>query len=134
MIKILFNPKRAERHPFEMFLIGLFYSSLSIILSLWVFPEHASLFMVFFTVISCIYIVQGAIKREESKDLDYKSEKWVLKSHIKTLKFFLALFLGFVFSFTLWAFLLPQIQSEIPIFLVWPIIWTEVLQEMVVVP
>ncbi|MDP2925171.1 MAG: hypothetical protein Q8N99_06730, partial [Nanoarchaeota archaeon] len=78
MFNILFNPKKAERHPLEMMLIAIFYSSISILLSIWIFPEHSSLIMVFFTVLSCVYIVQKAIKIEEDKERSYKSELWIL--------------------------------------------------------
>jgi uncharacterized membrane protein SpoIIM required for sporulation len=108
MFQIIFNPKRAERHPFEMMIIGFFYSSLSLILGAWIFPEYSSLVMVFFTVISCLYVVQGAIRIEEEKELDVKSEKWVLREHYKALSFFLFLFLGFVFAFAFWSFILPS--------------------------
>ncbi len=107
MYNILFNPKKAERHPIEMMLVGFFYASLSILLSVWIFPEHSSLVMVFLTVLSCLYVVQGAVKREESNELDYKDEGWLLKHHWKVLVLFMFLFLGFVFAFSFWTFVLP---------------------------
>jgi uncharacterized membrane protein SpoIIM required for sporulation len=112
MLKILFNPKKAERHPFEMILVGFFYASISILLGAWVFPDQASLVMVFFTVLSCLYVIQGALRLEENKDRDYKSEKWVLKEHTKLLFFLLCLFLGFVFAFSFWTLVLPESQVE----------------------
>lgn len=107
MFKILFNPKRAERRPIEMMLIGIFYSSISIFLAAWIFPQYASLVMVFLTVMSCIYIIQGAIKIEETKDRRNKTEAWRLKEHSKLLVFLLFLFIGFVISFSFWSFVLP---------------------------
>ena len=108
MFNILFNPKKAQRHPLEMMLIGFFYTSISIFLGAWIFPEYASLTIVFFTVFSCLYVIQGAIKREEIKENNYKSEKWLLKHHSRTIIFLLFLFLGFVFAFTFWTIVLPQ--------------------------
>jgi len=107
MFKLLFNPRKAERRPIEMMLIGIFYSSLSILISSWIFPDYASLIMVFFTVISCLYVVQGAMKLEEDKELDYKTEKWLLKEHFRILGFLLFLFIGFVISFAFWTLVLP---------------------------
>ncbi len=108
MFKILFSPKRAERHPFEMMLIAIFYSSISIILSIWIFPEYSSLVMVFFTVLSCIYVIQGAFKAEEIKGKRAKSEGWLLKQHLRLLVLLLFLFIGFVISFSSWSFFLPN--------------------------
>jgi stage II sporulation protein M len=107
MFKILFSAKKAERHPFEMFFVGFFYSSLSLLLSSWIFPGYTSLTMVFFTVISSIYVFQVAIRMEEKKEKDEISEKWLLRHHIKPLSFLLFLFIGFVFSFAFWSFFLP---------------------------
>lgn len=108
MLDLLFNPARAERHPLEIFIIAAFYSSLSIILGLWIFKESTSLAIVFLTVLSCLYVVQGAIKMEEKKEKNYESESWMIKEHKSIAILILALFLGFTFSFTLWTFFLPQ--------------------------
>ncbi|MBD3253220.1 hypothetical protein GF386_05790 [Candidatus Pacearchaeota archaeon] len=107
MWNVLFNPSLAERHPFTMMIIGIFYSSVSILLSGWIFPEYASLIMVFFSVMSCLYVVQGAIRIEENKEFDFKGEGWLLREHLKILYFFFFLFIGFVVSFSFWTFILP---------------------------
>ena len=107
MFNLLFNPKKARRHPLEMLFIGMFYSTLSILLSIWIFPEYSSIVMVFFTVISCLYVVQGAIKLEEGKEFEYKSEVWLLREHARTIEFLLMLFFGFVFSYVFWTIVLP---------------------------
>ena len=43
MLEMLINPKRAQKRSWEMFLIGLVYGSLSIILVNWIFGEDAVL-------------------------------------------------------------------------------------------
>ncbi len=113
MFKLLFSPKRAQRHPFEMMLIAIFYSSVSIILSLWIFPEQASIVMVFFTVLSIIYVVQGTFKIEETKNRKKVGEEKLLKQHLKVLVFMLFLFIGFVISFSFWTFVLPPEKAAI---------------------
>lgn len=109
MLKILFSPKRAERHPFEMMLIAVVYSSIAIWLSYFIFPQYSSIVMVFFTVLSCIYVLQGAFKREEGKDKKNIAEEKLLRSHLRLLVLMLFLFIGFVISFSVWAFVLPYI-------------------------
>ncbi len=111
MLDLLFNPQRAERHPFEIFLIAAFYSSLSIILGLWIFKESTSLAIIFLTTLSCLYVVQGAIKMEEKKEKNWNSESWLLKEHKSIAILILALFIGFTFSSAMWAFFLPQETS-----------------------
>lgn len=107
---ILFNPKKAERHPLEFMFIAIFYSSLSVLIGGWIFPEYSSIIIIALSGFSCLYVVQGAIKAEESKERDYKSEKWLLKRHETTIKFLLFLFIGFTVSFALWTFFLPAEQ------------------------
>jgi stage II sporulation protein M len=113
MFNILFNPKKAERHPLEMMIIGIIYSSISILLASIIFLDYATLVMVFFTVLSCFYVIQSAIKLEEKKAKDYKSERWVLSEHFKLINLFLFLFLGFVISFCFWTIVLPQEKVDI---------------------
>lgn len=112
MLDLLFNPQRACRHPFEIFIIATFYSSLSVVLGLWIFKESTSLAIVFLTTLSCLYVVQGAIKMEEKKEKNWNSERWLLKEHKPIAVLILALFIGFTFSFALWAFFLPSETSS----------------------
>ncbi len=108
MFKLIFNPQKAKRHPFETMFLGFFYSSLSILFSLWIFPEYSSIAMIFLTVFSCLYLIQSAIKIEEEKEKESKEEKWLLKEHSKLLYLLLSIFIGFTISFTLWSFVLPS--------------------------
>ncbi|MBW2989859.1 stage II sporulation protein M [Candidatus Woesearchaeota archaeon] len=107
VVESLLNPFKAERKPWEMFFIGMFYSSLAVILSLWIFKSHASLVMVFLTVTACVPIMYGTMKLEEKKDMSINDEKLLIKEHGKALSFFIYLFLGITISFTLWYIFLP---------------------------
>lgn len=114
VIESLVNPFKAERDPWEMFFVGMFYSSIAVLLSLWVFKPHASLVMVFLTVIACVPLMYGTIKLEEKKDLEIKEEKILIKEHGRALSFFIFLFLGITISFTLWyVFLPPDITQSL---------------------
>jgi len=106
MLDLLFNTQKAEKKPFEIAILAIFYSSLSVLLGLWVFGLSTSLAIVFLSTLSCTYIIQNAIKIEEKKEKDYNSEKWILKQHKGIVILILALFLGFVISFSLWSIFL----------------------------
>jgi uncharacterized membrane protein SpoIIM required for sporulation len=110
---VLLSPKKARRHPFEIIFVGFFYTTISLFLSFWIFPDYASLLMVFLTAISCIYIVQGILIVEEDEEENTRSEQSTLSEHFKTLWFFLLLFLGFLFAFVFWTIVLPNTTSEI---------------------
>lgn len=109
----LFNPKKARRHPGEMFFVGFFYTSLSVLLSMWIFPEYASITSIFLTVLSSLYIVQGTIINEQKKETIYFSEERLLKRHIKVILLLLFLFLGFLMAFFFWKLILPETSSSI---------------------
>ncbi len=107
VLESLIGVKTAERKPWEMFFIGLVYSSIAVFLGLWIFREEASLVTVFLTVMVTLPLMYKVIKTESDKDLIIKKESKLLKEHKPALKFFTYLFLGFVISFTLWYLFLP---------------------------
>lgn len=114
VLESLISPVKAEKRPWEMFFIGLLYSSVAVIISLFLFREYASLIMIFFTVAASIPIIYRTIKLEERKDLLIHSEKVLIKEHGKALAFFMFLFLGFVVSFSIWYIFLPaEISSKL---------------------
>ena len=70
VLESLLNPLSAEKRPWEMFFIGFAYSSVAILLSLWIFRDQTSLIMVFLTVMASLPIVYNTMKLEEGKDLE----------------------------------------------------------------
>ncbi len=113
VFEALVNPLSAEKRPWEMFFIGMIYSSLAIVLSLYIFKEYASLVMIFLTVLASIPILYAAARIEEKKDLVIESKFLLLKEHSKALSFFMFLFVGFVVSFSLWYVFLPDDTTTI---------------------
>ena len=75
VLESMLFPMKAEKKPWEMFFIGMLYSTIAVFLSLWIFEKQSSFVMVFFTVLACVPIVYNTMKFEESKDLKYDSEK-----------------------------------------------------------
>lgn len=107
VLESLITPKGAERHPLTLFLFGLLYSSIAIFLGLWIFRDQASLVVVFLTVFACIPLMVRTMKYEEKKDLILKKEVSMLVHHKKVINYFIFLFLGIVFGYSLWFLLLP---------------------------
>lgn len=105
---LIFNPKKARRHPLEIIILAFFYASISLLLSLWIFPAYSSLTMIFLSVISCLYLLQGIFIQEEKKEKNSNEERKILKVHFRTLLFFISLFLGFLFAFVFWTMILPS--------------------------
>ncbi len=108
VIESLISPFKAERNPYELFFYGFFYSSISILLSLWIFRDHSSLLMVFLTVMACMPLLYNTMKNEERKDTVFKSELKLLKEHGKTIEFLLFLFVGITAGYVFWYLFLPD--------------------------
>lgn len=108
VLEMLMSPKKAERKPWEMFFIGLFYASIAIFLSNWIFQKYASLVMVFLTVLAPLFLIQNTLMFEEEKDKEISSEIILLKEHGKALSYFMFLFMGFVIAYAFWYLVLPS--------------------------
>ncbi|MEK6941064.1 MAG: stage II sporulation protein M [Nanoarchaeota archaeon] len=104
--------KESDRSMKELFLYGVLYASIAVILGLWIFHDQASLIMVFLTVFAAIPLMYTSIKSEERKSEVILEEKRLLKFHSKAITFFMALFLGILIAFVIWYSLLPSDQVE----------------------
>src|SRR3990172_4852229 len=96
VLEALISPLKAEREPWEMFFLGILYSSIGLLLGLWVFKSQVSLVMVFFTVLASIILFYNTIKYEEKKSYELNTEIKILRQHGRALSFFMFLFFGFV--------------------------------------
>ncbi|MBI3334402.1 stage II sporulation protein M [Candidatus Pacearchaeota archaeon] len=117
MLEMLINPWKAERHPWELFFIGAFYASLSILLSEWVFSQdavlskYAGVLVVTFTVMFSMPFIYYTIKLEEKRILPMRGAWALLKEHRRAVYAFMFLFLGFVVAFSFWYVALSSTQS-----------------------
>jgi uncharacterized membrane protein SpoIIM required for sporulation len=114
MLELFIKPKRAERKPWEMFFIGLLYSSISILLVSFVFSkdsvlsQYSGILVVTFTVLCTLPFMYYIIKLEEGKDVEISAEGKLIKEHSKALKALIWLFLGLVVGFSFWYLILPN--------------------------
>ncbi len=108
VLESLLNPFVVKKKPWEMFLVGVLYSFVSLFLAYISFPEHAGLLMVFFIVMSSIPLVYNAIKNEEQLDLEIHNEWILLREHAKLLLFLLHFFVGVVITLAVLYVLLPS--------------------------
>lgn len=114
MLELLINPKKAERKPWEMFLVGLFYGTLSVLLVSWIFSKdpvlakHSGILVVTFTVMFSLPFMYYTIKLEEKRVSQRIGTLALLEEHRHALYAFLWLFLGFVISFAFWHIMMPD--------------------------
>lgn len=106
MLEMILNPKRSERRPWELFFVGLFYASLSIVLATWIFSsdlvlmKYSGVFIVTFAVMFSMPYIYYTIRIEEEKDREIENSYKLLREHSKAIHCFLWLFLGFIIAFS----------------------------------
>ncbi|MEK6807873.1 MAG: stage II sporulation protein M [Nanoarchaeota archaeon] len=106
VLESIISVKKAERKPADMLLLGFVYSSIAILLALWLFPGQASATAVLFTTIAMLPLMLNVILFEEKKE--ERAEKISFRTHRQAIPFFIFLFLGLLLSFTLWYVILPD--------------------------
>jgi len=118
MIELLMKPKKAERRPWEMFFVGMFWASVSLLLVTFVFgkdsilKEGSGLLIVIFTVISCLPFMYYIIKLEEGKDIAINDSGKLIKEHSKAIRALMWLFFGFVVALAFWYIVLPESAGQ----------------------
>ncbi|MCD4666276.1 stage II sporulation protein M [archaeon] len=113
VLESLTNPKEAERKPLKMIIYGFIFASIAVILSLWIFKSQSSMVMVLITVITTIPLMYNTMKLEEFKAHIMKKEKILMREHLKALKFFIYLFLGFTIAYSVWFVFLPAETTQV---------------------
>lgn len=108
MFEMLINPQRAEQRPWELFFIGAFYATVSLLLTKGIFgkdpvlSKYSGILVVTFCVMFSIPFIYSALKNEEEKDLKTEGFARLIKEHGKALLYFMFLFMGFVVAFSFW--------------------------------
>jgi len=119
MLETIINPKKAERKPWEMFLVGFVYAAISVLIANFLFmknpalEQYSSLFIICFTVILSLPFMYYIIKLEEKKEERMHNEKTLIKEHGKALMALIFLFLGFVVAFSVLYSVLPAHQANV---------------------
>jgi len=122
MLEMLINPKKAERRPWEMFFVGAFYASVSILLVKWMFAQDfvlsnsSDILIVTFTVMFSMPFIYYTIKLEEKRVSATTGTFKLLEEHRKAIYVFMFLFMGFVIAFSFWSIVFnndPIFKSQI---------------------
>jgi uncharacterized membrane protein SpoIIM required for sporulation len=110
MLELLVFPKEGEKKPWELFLVGLLYASLSFILVHIIFSgdivlsKYSGLLVAVFAALFSIIFVHYSMRLDEEEDLvdDEKDDIKSIMREWRILSMFLWLFLGFIVAFSFW--------------------------------
>jgi uncharacterized membrane protein SpoIIM required for sporulation len=111
MLESLIKIKEAERKPWKMFLIGLVYASLSLLIVHFLFPNDPlanGVTVVAFCVMFSLPFLYYMIKKEEKEDEKIDGFLHVWKVHSDAIFAFMWLFLGFIIAFSFWNIVLQN--------------------------
>jgi uncharacterized membrane protein SpoIIM required for sporulation len=114
MLESLINPKRAEKGPWKMLLIGILYASLSLLLVELFFgkdpvlSKFSGMLVVTFCVMFSLPFMYYIIKKEEKSDEDIEGLVHVWKVHKDAIFALLWLFVGFIIAFAFWFIVLQN--------------------------
>jgi len=117
MLERLINPKQGEKHPWELFFVGAFYASLSILLVNWIFSQdsvlskRSGILVVIFVVMFSTPFIYYTLRLEESRITRSKGSLNLIWEHRRALYAFMFLFLGFVVAFAVWYSILPTTDT-----------------------
>src|SRR3989344_1481636 len=117
MLEMLIRAKNAERRPWEMFFIGAFYASVSVLLVTWIFSQDSVLvkssgmLVVLFTVLFSLPFVYYTLRLEEKRIGKNKGSIQLIKDHRRAIYAFLWLFVGFTVAFAFWYSVLPTTDA-----------------------
>ncbi|MDD5417760.1 MAG: stage II sporulation protein M [Candidatus Nanoarchaeia archaeon] len=115
VLESLLSPSKAKNNPWALFFLGIVYSSVAILLSLWVFPNAVSLSSVFLTTIASIPLIVAVLRKEAADtEEDVKKKKYfIIGEHMDIFRIFTCIFMGFLVSYILWASFTPEPLFEI---------------------
>lgn len=114
MLELLINPKRAEKRPWEMAVIGLLFGIIAMFAADKIFAsdpvlsQYATIFVILFSVILTLPYIYYTIKYEERKDVTMDNEMKLLGEHSKAIFAFIWLFIGFVLAFSIYYIVMPE--------------------------
>lgn len=113
VLEAMVSPKKAERNPPFIILLGFLFVTVSVWLTTAVLDlEPKSLLMIMFVVIPALPFTLALFQADEEQ---LEQEKVLgsrtLAKHFSTLIVLLALFLGLIIGFAFWYLALPQDQS-----------------------
>ena len=96
------------KKPLHLFLTGVFFSSVSVLVSAALFSHAASMVVVAFMTLPLVYIFTGMLRGEAAHETASHEFKDLLAENLDLAKIYLYLFLGMVVGISIWFAILPK--------------------------
>lgn len=99
-MEAMISSESAIDKPWLIFLIGILYGVLSVVLATVIFNDYIGLVVVTITVLFSLPLVYTIMKREAYKGIEITDRGSLLKEHKKAIRTFMLLFMGLTIAFT----------------------------------
>lgn len=96
------------KKPFHLFLTGVFFSSVAVMISAALFSHAPSMVVVAFMTLPLVYIFTGILRSEAIHESRAHTLKDLLMENMDLARTYLYLFLGMVVGVSVWFVILPQ--------------------------
>ena len=96
------------KKPLHLFLTGVFFSSVAVMISAGLFSHSPSMVVVAFMTLPLVYIFTGILRSEAMHESRANNLKDLLIENMDLAKIYLYLFLGMVVGIAMWFVILPQ--------------------------
>ena len=106
--KVLYDPKEAEGHPFEVFFVSFVYALVGSGVALIISSTFASILLVLLTLVALLpmYYRVTVLEAKRTENIKLKEFK-LLRAHVGSAKFFAMLFFGLLAGFFAWFIFSP---------------------------
>jgi len=108
VLESLVSPKEAENHPLDMLIFGFVVATTGVWLAYYIFPQGASAWFLFFTVMSLVPLIYRVFYIEEGKDCEKITKGSLWARHDEVILVYLFMFFGMMIAFSFWFSILPQ--------------------------
>jgi len=112
VLESILNFSTARKRPWDTFLMGVLYTTISLFVSYFIFEEYASIIMVFLTTLAAVPLFYTTINSEEKTDIQLSTENSILREHFRVILFLMFFFAGATTSLALWYTFLPSGMVE----------------------
>jgi uncharacterized membrane protein SpoIIM required for sporulation len=96
------------KKPPQLFLTGVFFSSVSVLVSAALFSHAPSMVVVAFMTLPMVYIFTGILREEAMHETESHELKVLVKENMDLAEIYLYLFLGMVVGVAIWFAVLPK--------------------------
>ncbi len=108
VLESILSAQAASKRPLLAVAIGALFAIAAVVLSLWIFPPHASLVLVFLASLAFVPLFFGTVQQEEQLELQGLPERVTMAFHGRSLAVLLATFVGMSIIFAICYIVLPN--------------------------